>query len=235
MKVLVIDNGLMPHRYGAKSMGSSWMKLLGPGARMDVRRAPPRDLTDASGYDRVVLTGSAQSCMETPEWVQDLDRWILGVIEQRVPLLGVCYGHQSIVRALDQQRGRPPNLRKAAAPELGWTQLRLLTQSPLTANLPKEFISYSQHFEEVSELPEGFRKLIESDRCAIQAFDRPGSPVFGVQFHPEYTAEDALKFFELHRSRGNGHLLLEPDRTEKLYNPEVAEIIFGNFLKGGFL
>lgn len=235
MRVLVIDNGMMLPRYGAKSIVSwllqSW-KRSEP-MHITVRRGPDQDLpNNPTVFDRIVISGSAMSCMETPPWVDALDAFLVGVVQQKVPTLGICYGHQSLARAIDRKEGRAPRLRRSPTPELGWTKVKIHTGSALFEGLAEEsFYTYSQHFEEVTELPKGFRSLASSDRCQIQAYELEGLPIFGIQFHPEYRIHETEKFFELHRSRGNGSLLMEPTRGKELYDSRVPEVIFGNFLE----
>jgi GMP synthase-like glutamine amidotransferase len=235
MKILVIDNGLHKERYGAKSI-VYW--ILKTWARPEpihvtVRRGPNRDLpNDPTLFDRIIISGSAMSCLDNSPWVEALDQFLVSVFERRVPTLGICYGHQSIARAVDKLQGRAPGLRRAEKPELGWTRVSLHKESELFRGLSeKEFYTYSQHFEEVFELPAEFIPLASSERCGIQAYEVSGRPIFGIQFHPEYRVHETEKFFDLHRSRGNGGWLMEPNRGLELYDERVPQVIFSNFLE----
>ncbi len=235
MNVLVIDNGMMKPRFGAKSIVfwllQSWKKP--EPLHITVRRGPDLDLPkDPKIFDRIVISGSAMSCMDTPPWVDALDAFLVSLIQQKVPTLGICYGHQSIARAMDRLEGRTPRLSRSSTPELGWTKVKLHSDSVLFEGMKsKSFYTYSQHFEEITEIPAGFRSLASSERCQIQAYEVEGLPIFGIQFHPEYRVHETEKFFEMHRSRGNGPLLMEPNRSAELYDVRVPEIIFGNFLE----
>ena len=74
------------------------------------------------------------------------------------------------------------------------------------------------------------RALAQSEACAVQAFEIPGKPVFGIQFHPERDIPGAeTTFARIRQSRGIPMLFSTPDRSQELYDPKVGEQIFKNF------
>ena len=225
MKTLIIDNNIMKDSWGAPDLVA--YALQTPGNAVIVRRGPEEDLPPSVvGWDRVIISGSITSATDQAPWVLKLDAWIRAAVGQSVPLLGVCYGHQSICRAL----GGPGTVRKGAQPEYGWTRIQVLKAAPLFTGLPPVFFSYSSHQDEVASLPPGFSLLASSKRCVNQAFRMDGKPVFGVQFHPERSleaGEAALK-----KRRAEGKEILEEGRGSEVFQPEVAATIFGTFLRG---
>jgi GMP synthase (glutamine-hydrolysing) len=52
-------------------------------------------------------------------------------------------------------------------------------------DLPSQITVWHSHFDEVKELPEGFRRTAFNENSAIQAMEHTGRSLFGVQFHPE--------------------------------------------------
>jgi GMP synthase (glutamine-hydrolysing) len=226
MRVLIIDNTIDPSSWGSYEL-VKYGKLI-PGATLHVRRAPHDDLpASPEGWDRVIVSGSKTSAMEDAPWIERLLGFIRRTVDMKKPYLGVCYGHQSLVRAL----GGRDRVRLAAQNEHGWTKIRLLEDSALMQGLKREFYSYSSHYDEVFSLPQGFKKIASSEDCEIQACQVDGLPVFGIQFHPEKTAEDAKKALEEHRKKGTPKRLLNPNKTDQLYQPEIGETIFGNFFR----
>jgi GMP synthase (glutamine-hydrolysing) len=226
MRVLIIDNTIDPISWGSHEL-VKYGKLV-PGATLHVRRAPHDDLPKSpEGWDRVIVSGSKTSAMEDAPWIERLLEFIRRTVDMKKPYLGVCYGHQSLVRAL----GGKERVRLADRNEHGWSKIRLLEDSALTQGLKKEFYSYSSHYDEVYSLPQGMRKLASSEDCDIQACQLERLPVFGIQFHPEKTADDAKKSLGEHQKKGKPEYLLYPNDTDKLYQPEVGETIFGNFFK----
>jgi GMP synthase (glutamine-hydrolysing) len=51
----------------------------------------------------VIITGSHAMVTDQDTWIQVLASWIPQVLEDNVPLLGICFGHQN------PQRGIPEN------------------------------------------------------------------------------------------------------------------------------
>ncbi len=228
MKVLIIDNTIDPDCWGSADLRR--FAHLMPGATFHIRRAPANDLPPSpTPYDKIVVSGSKTSAMDDSPWVGRLHEFIRTSINEGKPYLGVCYGHQSLVRALDV--GSKEQVRKGAEAEFGWTRIDVLGKSALFEGLPKSFYSFSSHFEEVSSLPTGLKKLARSEACEIQACELEGKPVFGIQFHPEKNIQDAEKTFSERRKIGEPKKLLHPEGSQKLYDPEVGLTLFKNFFK----
>jgi GMP synthase-like glutamine amidotransferase len=122
-------------------------------------------------------------------------------------------------------------VRLANQAEYGWTRIELLSDSPLTRGVKKEFYSFSAHFDEVCSLPPGIKRLARSADCEIQACQLEDAPVFSIQFHPEKNIEDAKKTFADRRKKGTPKRLLHADESEKYYQPELGETLFRNFFR----
>lgn len=227
MKVLIIDNNVMRESWGSSDLKN--FALKNPSHEAFVRRGPHNDLPDSiRAYDKLILSGSLTSCFHEASWVTKLDDLIREALNLGKPMLGVCFGHQSIVRAL----GGTKYLGKGHTPEYGWTKIeRVEKESKLFEGLPNQFYSFSSHLEEVSELPLGLKLLAKSELCGIQAYELSGKPVFGIQFHPEKDLESSKKSIVDKLKSKDAKFVLHPKESEKLYNAEVGEKIFGNFLK----
>lgn len=225
MRLLVIDNTLDPTSWGSSDLAR--FGRLVPGTTVFVRRAPHEDLPESPrSFDRIIVSGSRTSCLEDAPWIAGLHDFVRRAIDEGKPYLGVCYGHQTLIRAL----GEKSQVRKAARPEYGWTRIELLERSRLFEGLPGEFHTFSSHQEEVSRLPAGMTLLARSEDCPIQACELADKPVFGIQFHPERDAEGADRSFREWKKKGEKQLL-HPSRTSELYDAKVGETIFGNFLR----
>jgi GMP synthase (glutamine-hydrolysing) len=126
----------------------------------------------------------------------------------RRPILGVCGGHQQIAIAY----GAPVDVMKRLGPgkgyenclrERGYFDIETDGEG-IFAGLPNRLSVWHSHFDEVKELPEGFRATASNDTCPIQAMQHTSRLVFGVQFHPELFDDEHLdgrsvveKFLEL--------------------------------------
>jgi GMP synthase (glutamine-hydrolysing) len=105
------------------------------------------------------------------------------------PILGVCGGHQQIALALGAPIGLMARLEpgegyEGAKRERGYFPVETTRQGIFRA-LPAEITVWHSHFDEVKELPPGFRATAANENCAIQAMEHTERPLFGVQFHPE--------------------------------------------------
>lgn len=162
----------------------------------------PRDLP--AGIDRfagVVVTGSAASVLEGIPWVERLLRLVQEAAARRVPLLGVCFGHQAIAQALAGSGA----VRPAELPEVGWHPIAVIEDDPLFAATPRAFTTFLSHEDEVVRevvVQRGLTVLARSSQCQVQALRLPGSPVWGVQFHAEMPEADCV---ELLHSRARRH------------------------------
>ncbi|MCM2323607.1 MAG: type 1 glutamine amidotransferase [Oligoflexia bacterium] len=226
MRILIIDNNIDPRFWGSAEL-RHYAKLA-QGATVHVRRAPHDDLPASPlPYDRIIVSGSKTSALEDAPWIFRLQDFVRQALDAGKPYLGVCYGHQTLARAL---AGRD-TVRKGTTPEFGWSRIEVLVPSPLFEGLPPEFHTYSSHFEEVHKLPPGMKQLARSEACEIQACQLEDRPVFGIQFHPERTLEGAKESLAEHQKKPRSLPLLHADRSEELFDPRVGEKIFGNFLR----
>ena len=107
----------------------------------------------------------------------------------RQPILGVCGGHQQIALAY----GAPVAVMRRLAPgegyenclrERGFFEVETDGEA-IFAGLPRRFSVWHSHFDEVKELPHGFKRTATNETCPIQAMRHTERPLFSVQFHPE--------------------------------------------------
>jgi GMP synthase (glutamine-hydrolysing) len=64
-------------------------------------------------------------------------------------------------------------------------KVRIVEDDELFSEIPREITVWASHMDEVKKLPEGFRRLAESDICKIEAMRHEKKPLYGVQWHPE--------------------------------------------------
>lgn len=229
MNVLVIDNTMDADSWGASEIRKLLSKTA-PGISVRVRRSPQMDLpADLIGIDRLVLTGSRASCLEEAPWVGKLDALLRRAIDSGLPILGLCYGHQSLIRVI----GGRGYLKEADRGEYGWTRIRQIGSNPILKGLPNEFYSYSSHVEQAHALPPELRSVAASDLCPIQGFVHEEKPVFGLQFHPEKGPESELKTLASLKKKGRQEWFSGQGQARKRFDKRVGEKVFENFIQWG--
>lgn len=130
--------------------------------------------------DAVVLSGSTAGVYETATypWMDDLRELVRDLRDDRVPTLGICFGHQLVNDAFGgrvEHRG----LRK------GIETVRL-GDDPLFEGVGARVPIV--HGDFVVELGEGLRPIADADYHEHIATRHRDAPVWTVQYHPELTA-----------------------------------------------
>jgi len=99
----------------------------------------------------------------------------------RIPMLGVCLGHQAIVRAFGGQ------IVRAAEPMHGRASDVFHQGDELFANLPSPLTAGRYHslVADRHSLPNCLHVIATADDGTIMAIRHREFPIFGVQFHPE--------------------------------------------------
>ena len=102
----------------------------------------------------------------------------------RLPILGICLGHQAIVEAYGGRVVRSQHVVH------GKTSNIQRSDSPLFSGLPTEFRATRYHslIAEEESLPDTLIVKARSDDGVIMAVEHKTNPVYGLQFHPESIA-----------------------------------------------
>lgn len=97
----------------------------------------------------------------------------------KVPILGVCLGHQSIGQAFGAKVVR------ASRPVHGKTSAIHHEGEGLFKDLPTPFRATRYHSLVVEELPEELEATAFTEDGIVMALQHKELPIYGVQFHPE--------------------------------------------------
>ena len=133
----------------------------------------------AFGAKGIILSGGPEStteanCPAAPQQVFDAG----------VPILGICYGMQTLAVQLGgaTEAGNQREFGHAALDIIG--NDALLAAVAITPALRNVWMSHGDH---VARAPEGFAVTARTDRLGIAAFADDAKKIYGVQFHPEVT------------------------------------------------
>ncbi len=104
------------------------------------------------------------------------------MLEERFPILGVCYGAQYIA----QKSGG--EVRPASTREYGRANLSFInTNNPLLKNISTDSQTWMSHADTITSIPDNFEIIASTDSVKIAAFQIKNTNVYGIQFHPEVT------------------------------------------------
>lgn len=125
----------------------------------------------------VILSGSPSSAnLETSP------RATSEVFDLGVPVLGICYGEQTICAQLGG------DVEASDHKEFGRAQVEVIKQSPLFDGVWQVDGSYTvwmSHGDRVNAIPDGFEVIAKSDGAPFAAIANEARRIYGVQFHPE--------------------------------------------------
>jgi len=140
-----------------------------------IEKFKPNGVILSGGPDTVSQTDSAR--------VPDI------VFKLNIPLLGICYGMQTMAVQLGG------DARSAEKSEYGFAQVRARDHSELLRDITDEINSaghglldvWMSHGIEVTKLPRDFILIASTDNCPIAGFANEEKHYYGLQFHPEVT------------------------------------------------
>lgn len=153
---------------------------------IDTVDARHETLPALDNYQAVLITGSHHMVTDHEAWSDALLPYIREMAERNLPVLGVCYGHQLLAEALGGSAGYHPE-----GAEIGTVAVTLSEagqQDPLLGQLPNPFSAHVTHSQSALTLPDNAVLLAHNSYEPHQAF-RVNNNIWGVQFHPEFTAE----------------------------------------------
>lgn len=132
----------------------------------------------------IILSGSHMSAYE-----ESNDQASQAVFEAGVPVLGICYGMQTMAQQLGGK------VESGTKREFGYVEVRARNHSKLLEGI-EDFQTeagegmlkvWMSHGDKVSELPPGFKVMASTPSCPIAGMFDEARGFYAVQFHPEVT------------------------------------------------
>jgi len=162
----------------------------------------------------IVIFGSASSVHDRLPWQQPFEDWLRPHLENKIPTLGICYGHQMLgymfggeVGYIFPDQKKYSCIRNVEVTKLPWLEAG---KGPLVAS----------HNEMISKVPPGFVIIASSPECSTDGMAHAKLPIWSFQTHPEATKE----FLITHN--------IESEFDQKM--PE-KQLYFGNKIVESFL
>lgn len=132
----------------------------------------------------IILSGGPESTTE-----QDSPRAPDYVFQAGVPVLGVCYGMQTMAMQLGGK------VQGSSQREFGYAQVEVLTDSLLVRDIQDDIGTggaplldvWMSHGDKVTAIPADFVTVASTETCPFAIMANEEKRFYGVQFHPEVT------------------------------------------------
>ncbi|WP_332674201.1 glutamine-hydrolyzing GMP synthase [Aromatoleum sp.] len=188
----------------------------------------PFDVSDAFVREfapsGVILSGGPNSVYEAVGWHAPQSLFELGV-----PVLGICYGMQTMAQQLGGK------VESSGKREFGYAEIRARGHSELFRGIEDRTNDeghglldvWMSHGDKVTDLPPGFKVIASTESCPVAAMADEVRKYYAVQFHPEVThtikGRDMLARF-VHEICGCGHDWNMPDYVEEAIAKVRAQV-----------
>lgn len=186
-KVAILDNSIDPSLY---TPIDHWKAYLG--VKWESFRAIKSKFPDLKrGYTHIIVSGSEASILERDKWVYEEMEIIQEAVDRGISILGSCYGHQLLALTLLGAS----YVRRCPTPEIGWIPIQIDHESELLGKRRQAY-TFTCHFDEVVNLDDSFQILASTKESPIQAFQKKGRPIWGIQIHPEIDISSGKRFLK---------------------------------------
>ncbi|PBP17399.1 putative glutamine amidotransferase class-I [Diplocarpon rosae] len=175
--------------------------------------------------DAVLITGSKYNSFDNDPWILKLVDFTKQLLEQRrVRILGVCFGHQILGRALGVDVGRSDG---------GWEVS--VTAMDLTKRGQEIFgktslALHQMHRDAIFTYPEGVEALASTDKCSTHAMYAAGRFI-SVQGHPEFTGDIMREILKARHAQGIFDEELYKDGSDRVDRHQDGVVVAQAFLK----
>ncbi|RQM05169.1 hypothetical protein DH86_00003188 [Scytalidium sp. 3C] len=178
-----------------------------------------------SDIDAILISGSRFNSFDNDPWILKLVGFVKEVLaSKRVRIIGVCFGHQIVGRALGA---------KVARSDRGWEVS--VTPIELTERGKEIFgksslALHQMHRDAVYNYPEGVEELAYTDKCPVQGM-YVSKQFITVQGHPEFNEQIVRELLVGRHSSGILDDTIFEDSMARVGNPQDGVIVAQAFLK----
>ena len=103
------------------------------------------------------------------------------ILEMKLPILGLCYGHQLIARMAGGK------VEPAPQKEFGIAYVTIDKPVGVLKGLGRKEKVWMSHGDTVFTISQEYEVLAHSGNCPVAAFKHKNKPIYGLQWHPEVT------------------------------------------------
>ena len=183
------------------------------------------DLPSLDRYHAAIMTGSPAYVGDDEPWMRWGQRLIRRIVDQDVPFMGVCFGHQLMGAAYGGDVGPNPHGREMGTIDVSLTDYATVVDDVLWSKAPRSFQAQVTH-RDVIRAPGPHLKVLGKaahDPCHIV---KAGPRQWGVQFHPEFDDVTMRLYLEVRRAQ------LEADHGPGSCDHRIANVTVTNQAAG---
>ena len=144
-------------------------------------------------YNAFIITGSVYGVYENYSWIKVLFEVIRKIVHLKIPLLGICFGHQAIAQALGGYV-----VKSSKGWGIGIKEITTKNYNILLNNFKKLNLIFF-HQDQVVKLPQNAKLIAGNSFCNISCFSI-GDKVLAIQAHPEFNRDFSLKLLHARKS-----------------------------------
>lgn len=164
------------------SMFAQLLHKVEPALTFSVFNAEQQELpADVDAADAYLITGSRHGVNDGYPWIDQLEAFIRTLHERHKKVVGICFGHQLIAKALGGTVDRA-----ATGWGIGITTNTLQQLKSWMQPAKDEFNLIISHQDQVIELPKGVEILASNARCPYFMM-QIGQHMLTIQGHPEFS------------------------------------------------
>lgn len=187
-------------------------------------------LPDPGSLAGAVITGSPGNITDAAPWMAEAAEWVREAHAARLPLFGVCFGHQLMAHALGGRVDYHPGGREVATQPIELTAAA--DADPWLCRTPRRFAAQLLHEQTVIEPPPGVTVLGANAHDAYQIL-RYGPNAVSVQFHPEFSASIMREYLDIMTERLTAEGLDVPALRADVRDTPVATALLSDFFAAG--